>query len=191
VRPVSGAIQTPPNKREGYSVSDNTVEVKTEFPHLRRMIEQIAMEVALPENQTFDVGAFMDNILGAESAEEVFKAQILGSTATKDFTDRPFVVRDEDIWWATSTITETGAFPYYVMMKVIDTETQEEVTLNGGGSTFCAVVRRLQELDFFKQYPDGAPLMLLGKSTQKGNEVIMLKPLAAPPVAEKSARGKK
>lgn len=173
-------------------MSENTIEVKTEFPHLRRMIEQIAMEVALPENQQFDVGDFMNNILGSETVEEVFKNQVLGSTATKDFTDRPFTVHKDNIWWATSTITEPGAFPYYVMMIVTDQETREEVTLNGGGSTFCAVVRRLQELDFFGQYPDGAPMMLVGKSTQKGNEVIMLKPLAAPPTAaKKSARGEK
>lgn len=150
---------------------------------LVRMIQSLAIEVSLPdEESSFDIGAIMDNILTAETEEEVFARQSLNTTATKDYTNKPFTLKGEDITWRKSAqaFIDQGAFPFFALFKATDTESGEEITLNGGGATFCAVLRRLQELGGFDDYPDGRPLMIVGKPTLSGQEVITLRPLSTP-----------
>lgn len=132
---------------------------------------------------TIDVGEIdpailqiMENILGADTEDAIFAAANAGTTATKNFLDRPFLLRGSGIQWkASAEIYQSGkGFPWYTLLKVVDLQTGEELTLNGGGWTFAFCIYRLQEINAFANHePDGMPIVLRGKAASSGYTVVL------------------
>lgn len=157
------------------------------YPGLHRAIMRMSSEAELNvlEGNTLDVYTIMNNILDADIDTEddaaLFGLQNIGTTATKDFLDTPFYLRGEEIRWMKSTLADS-AFPFYAMMTVRTVEGDEEITLNGGGSTFCAMVFKLHDTGYFDR-PDfkekGAALVLKAKPTLSGNTVVLVQPWGA------------
>ena len=174
------------------------VAVSESHVHLREMIRALSLEVTiLPEEQANTEFAMevMNSVLSAESFSEVFESQEVGMVSGKDFIDRPFLLKAEDITWRQTSeeYMKKGAFPFWAILNVKELETGEEVTLDTGGQTLMAALFRLQKLGYFdpSTNPDytveGAPLKIAGRSVASGNTVLFLRPvkLAAP------SRGKK
>lgn len=155
------------------------VATQEQFPGIKTMVQRLEIESSIETNDDglgTDVASILESILAAGSVEDVFKAQELGTIASKDFLMRPFNLRSEDITWRRST---QGTFPFYALMRVTDLETGEQVTLNGGGITFVGIIYSLQNKGALDG--DGMDLMLWEKSTQSGNSVVLVKPVVPAP----------
>lgn len=164
-------------------VTQSKTDLAQKLPQLHRMISQLAITTEL--EKSFDMDSFMERILAGESEEEVFEAQNLASVATKDWTDKPFFLRADDVQWMKSTL-EDGAFPFYAILNVRDMETNEMVSLNGGGLSFVTVLWKLIDMGAFDKFEDdGKPLVLKKKATSRGYEVVLLMPYALPKSAKK------
>lgn len=151
-----------------------------QFKNMKSMIDLLKIEVSIGEQDTStDIASIMENILSGESEEEVFARQEIGSTATKDYLNKPFALKAEDITWKASLLKGDGfTFPFYALLRVTDIESGEELTLNGGGATFVSVLWKLQQLSAFDGFENGRPLILVGKPTASGQTVVLLKPIA-------------
>jgi hypothetical protein len=138
---------------------------------------------AIQANSTMDIGEIdpairqiMENLLGAETEDAIFAAANAGTTATKNFLDRPFLLRGDDIVWKESAeIYRSGkGFPWYALPKVTDLQTGEMLTLNGGGWTFVFCLFRLQQINAFAKYePHGMPMVLRAKAASSGYSVVL------------------
>ncbi len=153
------------------------VEQTREFRAVAGLMTRLAevVETDPMEANKADILAIMENILTAETPEELWARQEAGGTSSKDYINQPFTLRDEDITWKRSTIQGPTTFPYYAMCKVTDVATGNDVMLNGGGFSFVSVLSKLQEFDLL----DGVnTFQLVEKGTSSGNTVILVKPVA-------------
>jgi hypothetical protein len=166
-------------------------------PGLYRAIMQMSTEADLNvrEGNTIDPYTIMDNILSAEIDTDddgaLFGLQTIGTTASKDFIDTPFYLKSDGIVWMKSTIVD-APFPFYAMLNVTTVEGDEEITLNGGGSTLCAMLFKMRDTGYFDK-PDfkekGAPLVFKAKSTLSGNTVVLIQPWGARKPAKRASGG--
>jgi hypothetical protein len=167
------------------------VAMPAQFAAIQNLMGKLTEAVNDPEaGSQYDIYSIMDNILAAESEEEVFTRQEAGSTASKDYINRPFTLLAENITWrkTAAAYLEQGAFPFYAMCRVHDVNEEEEVVLNGGGASFVAVLSKLQDfgaLDGKRQF------MLVEKPVASGNTVILVKPVGKVPTARAAARSAK
>jgi hypothetical protein len=170
--------------QEGVVVAPTGKELAERYPGLHRAISVMSTEADLNvrEGGVIDPYTIMNNILDADvntdDVDALFGLQTIGSTASKDFLDTPFYLTGDAIMWMKTTIAD-APFPFYAMMTVRTVEGDEEVTLNGGGSTFCAMLFKLRDSGYFDK-PEfkekGAPLVLKGKGTLSGNTVVLIQP---------------
>ncbi len=145
--------------RKDCPLSTETAEVATTNEHsaLVAMLEDLNNVAVQDENEERDIQKFladiMDNILSAESFEDIFEAQNAGMTSGKDFADIPFFV--EDVEWRRSTITNDDgkvAFPFYAIMKVHPQDDPDKtVVLNTGGLTIVSTIYALWKKGYFKE----------------------------------------
>jgi hypothetical protein len=134
----------------------------------------------------------MESILGADTEEAIFAAANQSTTATKNFLDRPFLLRGEDIQWKESAeIYRSGkGFPWYTLLKITDLQTGEALTLNGGGWTFVFCLYRLQQINAFANHePNGMPMVLRAKPASSGYSVVL--PFRYEMLTVENARAKK
>jgi len=175
------------------SVTGTVVDTFDNHPKLRAMVIALANEVRAADtsNDEFVMG-LLERILSAETPEDIFAAQEnAGSMAGKDFTMRPFLLKEEDILYRASNL-EKG-FPFYALLKVTELQTGEEVMLNCGGKTFMAVLYGLRESGYFSAEkggtPEGRGFMLKETASGEGAYLSLL-PFAgaAKPAAKSSVK---
>lgn len=117
----------------------------------------------------------MEQILSAESIEDVFAAADAGTISGKDMADVPFFLRKDDIEWkmSASAYRENGQFPFYTLLRVGDLETGEKKVVSCGGSTFVTTIWRLIQIGAFEKFDDrGMPLVIKAKPTGLGAVLI-------------------
>lgn len=178
------------------TTADVAIPPQRALPEIAKLIRKLDLEVASVEASGGSDSALiiMENILAAETEEELFRIQSQGTTSGKDYTGRAFRLAELDIEWKRSrtSYVEQGAFPYYALLHVTDMETGNRVVLDCGGKTFVTVLAKLQELDGFTRFDEegGRPLMLQSHPTGNGDFAwLSLHPVVTAPPA--SARGKK
>lgn len=148
--------------------------------------------------------SIMESILGATDEEDVFRNAEAGTIASKDFLEIPFRLKYDGIAWHRSAdrYIEAGQFPIYAMLTVTRVDTDERVVINAGGLSVTAVLFRLSQFEAdasreedakpFSPYAadGGRPFQFVGRATQSGNTVVILKPVAlgAAPKARSRAR---
>ncbi len=159
------------------------VAITQHFPALAGMMHQLFEEAPPGETNALDKDAFvmsvMEQILNAESFDDIFAAQEQGMTSGKDFTDRPFLLRGEDILIRPSTIESAGGFTHFAIFKVTEIASGEVFTLNCGGKTFMAVLFKLRDRGYFvgKDCPaEGRPLVLRATEADSGTAYLSLLP---------------
>jgi hypothetical protein len=97
------------------SASENTA--------LREMVRTLKVQTDMGAGDGNDfVLDLMESILNAKDENEVFELQESGMMSGKDFTGRPFVVRQEDIEWkqASAAYVSEGAFPFYAIIRATE-----------------------------------------------------------------------
>lgn len=167
---------------------EGTVAVRDTFPALTSMMHSLFDEAPPGDSAEGDKDAFvmrvMEDILTAESFDDVFAAQEQGMVAGKDFTGRPFYLRGDDIQIRPSTITGPGGFTHFAIFRVTEIATGETVTVNCGGKSFMAALFRLRDLGYFlpeKGCPEeGRPLVLKATESDSGTEYLSLLPFKVP-----------
>jgi hypothetical protein len=133
----------------------------------------------------------MDNILAAETEEELFARQEAGATAGRDFVNRPFRLLPENVTWKKSNdgFIKQGGFPFWALLRVLDMETDEYVVIDCGGKSVVAVLDKLLQFDdesrplqsrSFERFraEGGRPLQFVAKPVSSGQAVLLLKPVA-------------
>lgn len=163
-----------------------------QYPNLVNLLHTLRDETTVDEDQDADefVMGLMEQILSAETIDDIFAAQEAGAKAGKDFTNRPFLLKGENLAFRRSRL-KTG-FPFYAVMTVTEIATGDEVQLTCGGKTFMAVVTALRDRGYFNDdpaAPDGRPLVLIATGPEDG-AYLSLKPFAGY-YKPASARGKK
>lgn len=168
------------------------------LPNLRHMLQRWELEAGLDGGADDNLALQfeqMERLLTAETEDELFAAQQLSVTASKDFLDRVFrLMGPEDIRKRKSAFQN---FPFYVIMRVLDVETNEYVTVGSGASNIVAILDRLIEWDDesrenrsfepYRQY-GGRGFMFTSKQTANGFNLVFLKPVnLAPPTAATGA----
>lgn len=166
------------------------VAIREDYTHVHQMLSRLSIEASLESNEQSAREiqlSIMEQILSAETEEDVYAAQEAGTTGTKDFVGIPFRVREADIAWRRSGV-EGGGFPYYAVLNATRLDTGEAITLSGGGITFVAALDRLLSLDTFRAHEEdgGKPLIITSKTTGKGYEVLMLKSFNLAPAKSKA-----
>lgn len=160
------------------------------FAELSALVERLKLETTIGAEDEFrvDIASIMENILRAESEEEVFARQEAGGVASKDYVNRPFTLQVEGIQWKPTgaAFRADGAFPFYAMLNVVDSETGNEMLINAGGATVVAVLDRLARLGALD---DARSLMFVEKPVASGYTVILLRPIKT--AAAPSPRAKK
>jgi len=159
-------------------------------PLLRAMVQNLRTET---EDLAVDSDVFvmdlMEQILAADTVEDIFAAQEAGLLSGKDFTNRPFLLKEEDIIVVRSNL-RTG-FPFYARMQVTEIGMGEPpLTLACGGKTFMAVLLALRTKGYFKTdkaYPEGKPLVLIATESGDG-AYLSLRPFAGYRPANASAK---
>lgn len=164
------------------------VQASEALPAIRGLMRKLELEVQASANDPTVQLSIMENILAATTEEEVYERQETGTVASKEFTNRPFRLRMEDITWKKSadTYINQGAFPYYAILRVTDMETGEEVVIDTGAATVVASLVALIDIDnsgdgksgpFSRYGTDGKPLQFVPKPMASGNVIILLKPV--------------
>lgn len=161
-----------------------------------RMLQEITLEIGIDDSTNPAVFDIMEQILAAGDLDAVFAAANAGTTAGKDYTDKPFYLRQDDVQWKISAIgLEQEGFPVYTLSKVTDMGTGERFVMNCGGITWCTVVYTLGKLGAFEQFgEEGIPLILKEKPVRNGRTVLIpnkyVIPSATPPKS-KTVKGEK
>jgi hypothetical protein len=159
------------------------------FTEIAALVERLKIETQIPDDEfRADIAAIMENILRADSEEEVFARQEAGGVASKDYVNRPFTLSVEGIQWKLTghAFREGGSFPFYAMLKVVDSETGNDMLINAGGATVVAVLDKLARLGALDE---PRSLMFVEKPVASGFSVILLRPIKT--AAAPSPRAKK
>jgi hypothetical protein len=148
------------------------------------MFARISLEIGTAQNSGSFVMDLLENILSAETPEEIFEAQQVGNINGQDFADRPFVFHPDDVQWMPST--KGGQVKFYAMMRVKEYETDEELTVACGGLSFMVTLESLRIKGYFKDGP--RTMVIRTKKTNSGTDVLLLMPWVPP--SERPKRGK-
>lgn len=147
-------------------------------PEMRQFARAISLEASFDDSASNPaVLQIMQNILTAEGEDEIFAAANAGTTAGKEYVDKPFLLKQDDIHWKKSgaMFAEQGGFPFYALMNVTDLETGEYPrVINCGGYTFLTTMWKLAQGRILGQYEDkgGMPLIIRGKPASQGVVLI-------------------
>lgn len=164
-------------------------------PHVVAAFTSIAAQIAAtPPSADFVLG-IMEDILSADTFEDIFAAQEKGGmVAGKDFANRPFYLTGDGIQYQKS---KYKAVPFYAMLRVTEYASGEEIILNCGGKTFLAVLVALQERGYFtaeKDCPPEGRAMYLRATESGEGAYLSLMPhmgIAKATAAAKSGKGVK
>ena len=158
------------------------VEVRHE--PLREMVLRLGAETNLQQEEIREdtedfVFGILDNILSAETEEEIFDAQDAGSTSGKDFLDRPFTLHEDGLTFRKTSILQENVFPYYAQMRVAEISTGEEYFITCGGLSVVAVLFALRQHGSLN-VDGGKALVFRGKPTQSGMTRLEIRPAKMP-----------
>ncbi len=166
------------------------------YPHLAGMIAELSAAAEIAEStaglSTADfVASIMENILAAESFDDIFAAQQSGGVSGKNFVNRPFVILSaEDIIWRKSTVAD-ARFPLYAQMTVYPLDAPETpIQVSCGGETFVAVMYALLQRDYFnaEKNPEGRSFQLTSTDSTNGAYLSLL-PFKMPVAPSSKKRG--
>lgn len=146
-----------------------------EYSNVLAMVREISLDLTMDDSTNPATFEIMESILAAEDMDALFAAANAGTTAGRDFIDRPFYW-DGNGQYKLSTVglRSPGGFPFYWLGKVTDMSTGERIVLNCGGHSFVPVFWRMSKLDPFSKYgPEGVPLVLKEKKLDESRSVII------------------
>lgn len=157
--------------------SDSAVAQRKDFPALKEMVVSLYEETGGENGDVVPTEDFvlsvMDQILSAETEDDIFELQEAGTTAGKDFTNIPFFLRAEDVTFqrAQQVYIDAGGFPYFARMTVTEAATGEQQVISTGAKTLVAAIyslRRLGALDGTRNDGKGKALVIKDHPSANG-----------------------
>lgn len=175
-------------------MSTDVAEPVPHFPHLAGMVRDLnGRAIAREETGESIATQIMEQILAADTFEDLFRAQEAGTVAGKNYTDRPFILRPENVEWRRSrdVFIEAGGFPFFFFARVQDVETGDEIVINCGGQTVVAMMYKLTTSpQYWTDAPDGRMFSLRSNSAAESDfEYLTIHPVRS--VASAPATGKR
>lgn len=176
-------------KRMGENAVMTTTEVAQKTPQFREiaaLVDRLKSETEVTDGELkTDVLSIMENILNAESEEEVFERQEAGTVASKDYLNRVFLLDKNGIEWKVTApaFRDQGAFPFYALLRATDAETEKEVVVSCGGASCVAVLDKLSRIGSLDK---SRALMFVEKPVSSGFSVILLRPVNVGKRAQKN-----
>jgi len=159
----------------------------TAVANLMTRLSDVA-ESTSEETHKYDILSIMENILNAETPEELWERQQAGGLSSKDYINKPFQLLSDNLTWRKSTLTGSDTtFPFYAMCRVNDVESGEEKVVNGGGFSFVSVLSKLQE---FGMLDEKHTYQLVEKQTSAGYNVVLIMPVATAASAKRAGNAK-
>lgn len=169
-------------------MTEGTIERTVTFEAIAKLmatLEEVA-ESTSEETHKFDIFSIMENILTAETPEELWERQEAGGISSKDYINQPFQLLADNLTWRRSQLQGSSTtFPFYAMLRVHDMATDTEKIINGGGFSFVSVLSKLQE---WNMLTDEYTYQLVEKQTSNGYNVVLIKPVAGPKPSNGSAK---
>lgn len=161
---------------------ETAVAVPRPLANVAQMITVLEIEASVNADSGVDASLqIMENILAAETEEDLFQAQEAGTTSGKDFVNKVFRMTSEGIEWRRSrqTYIDQGGFPFFFLARILDVETNQELVINCGGKTVVSMVHKLQKLGGFDRFQaeGGRPLMLRANAAESGNDFLTIHPV--------------
>lgn len=164
--------------------------VAVRMPHLVEMLQRLKGQAEIvgtgmgSQDAAFSI---MESILSAEDEESAFAAALAGTTASRDFTNRPFRLRVQDIEVRMSSYVERNSLPFFLLMRVTTLDTQEPVVINCGAYSTVAIIDKLVQLGSFDRWESegGMPLQFVSRPTAAGYNVVILQPFRVPQASGK------
>ena len=127
-------------------MTTDVTPVVPQFPHLAGMMDDLnSRAIVREESGASVVVQIMEGILSADTFEDLFRAQEAGTVAGKNYINRPFILRPENVEWRRSrdVFIEQGGFPFFFFARVTDLETGDDIVVNCGGQTVVAMMYKL------------------------------------------------
>lgn len=152
------------------------------------MLNRLSLEITMDDSASTVSYDIMEGILAAGAdgdLEAIFAAANAGTTAGKDFTDRPHYLRAEDLQWKMSQVglKTPGGLPVYALARVTDLQTGERIVLNCGGHTYVGTMYALLSAGMFEQFgSEGMPMVIRGKQIDEVKQVLIPQYYALPKV---------
>lgn len=176
-------------------MSTAVAETVPQFPHLANMVRDLnSRAVAREETGESVVTQIMEQILAADTLEDLFRAQEAGTVAGKSYTDRPFLLLPENVEWRRSrdVFIEAGGFPFFFFARVRDLETGDDVVINCGGQTVVAMMYKLTTSpQYWADAPDGRVFSLRSNSAAESDfEYLTIHPVRTVAAPATGKRGR-
>lgn len=166
-------------------------------PAIRNLFEKLEIESTMLDDSPVSAYSIAEKILSADTEEAIFEAANAGTTAGKNYVNRPFRLHENNISVRESNrddldgglIDPRTGKQFYVLLSVTDLETGNDDVLNCGSPSIVTTLLALRDGGHMAKYNDegGMPLMITSKPTGNG-EVLILKPFRAANAAKKTAR---
>jgi hypothetical protein len=175
-------------KTEVATTATTEVAAVRKFPALARMgrvLHEIIQDTEDNRQATDEfVFQIMEEMLTADSLEELFAASEAGTVSGKDFIDRPFRLKTENIQWAEAKpeFVAAGGMKFFVRLNVLEIATGEAVTITTGAKSVLIAVFRMWEQKWLDQYDTdgGYPMVLRAFGTAAGTDAVRLQPYKVP-----------
>lgn len=154
-------------------------------PAVMRMFDVCRTEATLDDDTSFGGLSIAERILSAESEEEIFAAANAGTKGGRDYIDRPFLLKEDDITIRESQRTDLDGGlidprdqkMYFGLLNVTDLETGNQETINTGSPSLLSTILALRDGGHMAKYTEsgGMPLVIKGKPTANGTVLILSK----------------
>lgn len=173
------------------TATENTVAKTITFEAVAKLMATLSevAEATSQETHEYDILSIMENILTAETPEELWERQRAGGISSKDYINKPFQLLSDNLTWRRSTLQGSSTtFPFYAMCRVKDLESGQEKIVNGGGFSFVSVLSKLQD---FGMLTEDYTYQLIEKQTSAGYNVVLIAPVATAGSAKRATRAAK
>lgn len=158
-------------------------------PVVQNLLDKLRLESSMGDDGAFVTqDSIAEKILQAATEDEIFAAADAGTVATKNFVGRPFRLSKDAITVRVSTRDDIeGGMGYYLLLRVTDLQTDEEVILNTGAQSLVTTIIKLRDDGHFDKYEKDGGYPFIIKTKPAGNgDVLILQPFKAAGSAKKN-----
>lgn len=161
------------------------------FPQMAKMIRTLEERMVDFEGDDTVAVRIADELLAAETEEELFALNAGETIASKEFLGKPFLFGADDVKFLRSTI-EDGSFPFFALITVVDLADGAVKVINSGAMSVLPILYKLLQWhadgrDTFTKFEGGRrPFQFVDKETRSGWRVVKLVPVQLAAYSAKS-----
>lgn len=169
-----------------------TTDLATTAPKIAALFSKLELESSFDDNDVLSGGmSIAEKILAAaESGDEqaIFDAANAGTKGGRDFVGVPFRLHEDNIVVRKSNRDDIDGGMrnpatddiFYVLLRVLNLETDEEEVINTGGVSLVTTLFALRDSGVMAKYSaDGGMPLIIAAKRAAGGDVLLLKPFKA------------